>query len=275
MSNKSFSKADPEKIIAAYNKGLSIREVAVTQNLCSNVVYAILREHQVPLRPAHRKLTLTDAALKEAVELYISQTLTTEQLGKRYQLSVPTMLKNLRRGGATVPRPRTTLTDEEKERAAQLYASGMRLDNIAQAGNFHCTGQAVVKFLRENVPVRRPGHPKRTIAPEKLEQAIGMYVDAGLSMMYIAHELKIGESTLSRIFREAGVTMALSADKRKRPEGTAKQTAFRLEPELLEGLSRAAEKLQTKNGPSWTRTDALKYFIHQGLQALGLEEAKR
>ena len=61
----------------------------------------------------------------------------------------------------------------------------------------------------------------------------------------------------------------------KQKRKTTKQTAFRLEPELLEGLSRAAEKLRTKNGPSWNRTDALKYFIRQGLQALGLEEAKR
>ena len=55
----------------------------------------------------------------------------------------------------------------------------------------------------------------------------------------------------------------------------AKMAAFRLEPELLEGLERAAEILTRQHGegygPQWSKVDVLRYFIRRGLEELKIE----
>lgn len=51
--------------------------------------------------------------------------------------------------------------------------------------------------------------------------------------------------------------------------------AFRLEPELIEALDKAAVKLGEEHGgfgPKWSRTDVLRYFVRRGLAELGIEE---
>jgi len=49
-------------------------------------------------------------------------------------------------------------------------------------------------------------------------------------------------------------------------------TAFRLDAELIDTLDQTAERLSLKSGdgygPSWNRTDALRYLIRQGLDQL-------
>jgi hypothetical protein len=56
----------------------------------------------------------------------------------------------------------------------------------------------------------------------------------------------------------------------------SKMAAFRLEPELLDGLERAADIL-TKHGggygPKWNKVDVLRYFIKRGLEELKIEVA--
>ncbi len=63
--------------------------------------------------------------------------------------------------------------------------------------------------------------------------------------------------------------------KTQKPKRTA--TSFKLPPDIIAALGKAAEKLSRQHhmGPSWSRTDALIYFIKRGLSELNAEYEDR
>ena len=101
-SQRRLSPTDVDDLIAAYEAGSSISQLAVDFSVHRTTVTAHLDRHQIPRH--HERVTWDDGTLREAAEMYASG-LSLADVAERFGVDAQTVANRFRRAGVRV-RPR-------------------------------------------------------------------------------------------------------------------------------------------------------------------------
>ena len=147
-------------------------------------------------------------------ELYVTQRLTTREVGAELGMSHNRVIRELELAG--IPRrsrherrPRDARAEVTKEAAEELYVRrGLTVRELAET--FGVSDEYLRKRLREFGIAKRPGSFRPKLARRRsdlMADAAELYAPAGATMRDVADELGISTSIVRELLHEAGVTV--------------------------------------------------------------------
>jgi DNA invertase Pin-like site-specific DNA recombinase len=97
---------------------------------------------------------------------------------------------------------RHNLSSDEISRIAHFYFRGSHTNLITRT--FNISTSTIRNLVQEGKISKRPAVCFRTINPETIAKVISMYLE-GEKLVYIAHILKIGQTSVHRIITKQNI----------------------------------------------------------------------
>lgn len=200
-------KINPEQepeVIERYKSGETLQALGLHFGCSDTSVGRVLKKNGVPLRPSHRRATLSCDDLRDLVRQYEDGASTT-LLASEYGCSSKHVVKLLRRQGISTRKdPKIPLV--ERERLVRLYRKGASLMTLAK--EFGCSARTVTKALREvGMSIREPGNTANPLDPQ-LAQEILTLNEQGHTQSQIAAHLGISIKVVGTTLRDHGISRA-------------------------------------------------------------------
>lgn len=152
-------RADNEgDVIALYRDGMSVPDIAGLRGLTDKRIYAILKQHDVTLRPRRGVGNVLSAAQEAAIVVaYVGGT-DAVRLAERYAVGSTTVYGALQRAGVARRTNREIfrkLSDPQEMEIVALYGQGLPASQIA--GRYSIHSQSVYNILERHSVDRRSG----------------------------------------------------------------------------------------------------------------------
>lgn len=209
-------------------------------------------------------------------ELYVTQRLTTREVGAELGMSHNRVIRELELAG--IPRrsrherrPREARAEVTKEAAEELYMRrGLTVRELAET--FGVSDEYLRKRLREFGISKRPGSFRPKLARRRADlmaDAVELYAPAGATMRDVADELGISTTIVRELLHEAGVTVRPPG---RHPIGTERRVLRDLyrDPDVVDVLRRFAVVVQDSR--RWSRPSPYETVAPWPLPAELLEE---
>ena len=177
-------------------------------------------------------------------ELYVTQRLTTREVGVELGISHNRVIRELELAG--IPRrsrherrPRDARAEVTKDAAEELYVRrGLTVRQLTQV--FGVSDEYLRKRLREFGLAKRPGTFRPKLARNRADlmaDAVELYAPAGATMRDVADELGISTALVRELLHEAGVAVRPPG---RHPTGTERRVLRDLyrDPEVVDVLRR-------------------------------------
>lgn len=182
-----FKSVTDEQILAMYTETGSGNEVAKRLGMCAPTVYAVLKQHAIPLVRRTGKRSVSDAAILEAYRHYRSGAIVARHL----HVCDQTVYKVLADHGERATRRK--FQGAQLEEVTARYQAGESATALAAA--YRCSSAAVFSALRaRQVPIRSS---KIRLTAQEKAQALSLYT-SGKTLHETAVALNRTDATIAR-----------------------------------------------------------------------------
>lgn len=208
----------PEQIaamVAEYQAGATIREVAARAGHGYSTVHGVLREAGVSIRARGRISSFATDKAPELVAAYCrGESLDT--LRARYGISRQRVRAVLDEAGVDRRQRLLSWTPEQLAAVVTEYQEGASARDVA--ARHGCSPTAVQRALRQaGVTLRPGGFPPRSLTPVQIEDLVAGYRD-GQSMGTLARGYRIGFVRVRALLIDAGVELRPHGGDRRRAQ---------------------------------------------------------
>lgn len=214
---RTFTEAEQDDIVERYRRGEKMTHIALATDTSLHLVRRVLRERGIESRPAvPRGGPFTDEQRAKIVRLYQAGADLNEVAGAIHARH--TRVREVLVEARVPIRPASfsrKFSEAAESAIATEYAQGA--STLGLSKKYGCTRSLVVEILhRQGVS---PRHGMRRVVDETLATEMRRLWDAGQSQSAIAETLHVGQVTVSRTLRAAGVDLESRSPKRLSRKG--------------------------------------------------------